>query len=266
MQVYTGMDIGTAKPSREERSMVPHHLLDVAQPSEDWDVARFVTEATRVLADIARRGKRALFVGGTGLYLHALVDAFSVPGVWPEAREALDSEPSTTALYRRLVEVDPVAAARIEPENRRRVVRALEVTLGSGRPFSSFGPGVGAFPPTAWRLAGIWLPRNVVARRIERRFGEMLDAGLLEEVRALSARPGGISRTARQALGYKELLAHIERGAPLAQAVEEAVRRTRQFSRRQRMWWRRDPRVRWFGAPEDPMAVLPALVNGWANG
>jgi tRNA dimethylallyltransferase len=260
MQVYRGMDIGTAKPGAAERALVLHHLIDVVEPSEDWDVARFIAAGRRALEDISARGKRALFVGGTGLYLHALIDGFAVPGTFPQVRDQLEAQPSTDELYRRLKELDPDAAALIHPRNRRRTIRALEVTLGSGRRFSSYGPGVGVFPPTPWRLAGVWLPRRVVAARIEHRFNAMMDAGLLAEVRALASRPGGLSRTARQALGYKELLAHLEEGVPLGQAVGEAVRRTRQFSRRQRMWWRRDPRVRWFGSAEDPMQLLPALI------
>ena len=257
------MDIGTAKPTLAERSDVPHHLIDVADPGDEWDVVRFTAEARRVMAGIEARGRRALFVGGTGLYLHALIDDFAVPGRWPDLWHELDGQPDTVALHRRLKELDPVGAARAEPGNRRRVLRALEVTLGSGRPFSSFGPGVDAFPPTGWRLAGVWLPRDVLARRIERRLVAMMDAGFLDEVRALAGRPGGLSRTARQALGYRELLAHVAGRSTLEDAVAEAARRTRQFSRRQRMWWRRDPRVRWFGAPENPLAVLPALLGDW---
>ena len=264
MQVYRGMDIGTAKPSPEEQSGVPHHMIDVADPSEAWDVARFVSEAKTVIAEIAARGKRPLFVGGTGLYVHALVDGFAVPGRWPEVAAELEQTASTSELHGRLVELDPPAAAKTGPVNRRRVLRALEVTIGSGRPFSSYGPGVGAFPPTTWRLAGVWLPREVVAGRIERRFAAMLEAGFADEVRALASRPAGLSRTARQALGYRELLSHVEDGVALDEAVVQAVRRTRQFARRQRMWWRRDPRVRWFGAPENPLAILPALLGDWS--
>jgi len=265
MQVYRGMDIGTAKPSPDERAGIAHHMIDVADPSEAWDVARFVTESNKVIADIASRGKRALFVGGTGLYVHALVDGFAVPGKWPEVAAELEQTGSTSELHRRLAELDPPAAVRTGPVNRRRVLRALEVTIGSGRPFSSYGPGVGAFPPTTWRLAGVWLPREVVARRIERRFAAMLKAGFADEVRALAARPAGLSRTARQALGYRELLSHVEDGVALDDAVIRAVHRTRQFARRQRMWWRRDPRVRWFGAPENPLAILPALLGDWGT-
>jgi tRNA dimethylallyltransferase len=263
MQVYCGMDIGTAKPGLAERAGIPHHLIDVADPSEDWDVARFVAEASRVVQDVASRGKRALFVGGTGLYLHALVDGFAVPGRWPEVVAELEETADTGALYRRLETLDPEAAERVEPGNRRRVVRALEVVIGSGRPFSSYGPGVAAFPSTNWRLAGVWLPRQVVAARIEARFTAMLEAGFVGEVRALAARQDGLSRTARQALGYRELLGHVEDGGDLGPAVELAVARTRRFARRQRMWWRRDPRVRWFGSPENPLAILPALLRDW---
>jgi len=266
MQVYRGMDIGTAKPSAEERAAVRHHLLDVAEPCEDWDVACFQAAATDALAAIEARGHRALFVGGTGLYFHALVDRYCIPGRWPELRRQLEKEPDTALLYRRLQEADPPAAERIGALNRRRLVRALEVTLGSGRPFSSYGPGVGVFPPTNWRIAGVWLPRHVVAERVARRFDAMLALGLVEEVRTLMASPGGLSRTARQALGYKELLAHIELGMPLSDAADEAVRRTRQFARRQRVWWRRDPRVRWFGAAENPLELLPALLGNWGSG
>jgi len=262
MQVYREMDVGTAKPAPAEQAAVRHHLIDIADPSEPWDVACFTSAAARALADIEARGRRALFVGGTGLYMHAVVDGFQLPGQWPTLRAELDAE-STDDLCRRLASLDPAAASRIEPGNRRRLLRALEVTLGSGRPFSGYGPGVGAFPLTRWRLAGVWLSRQVVAARVERRFAAMMSAGFLDEVKRLAARPGGLSRTARQALGYRELLAHLELGLSLDDAVSLSVRRTVRFSRRQRMWWRRDPRVRWFGASENPLEILPALLGNW---
>jgi tRNA dimethylallyltransferase len=264
MQVYRGMDIGTAKLSPAERAEVPHHLLDVADPAEDFSVARYQEEAARVLADIEARGRRALLVGGTGLYLRAVIDAFEVPGQFPEVRDELEAEPDTDALYRRLAVLDPVAAGRMEPSNRRRVVRALEVTLGSGRPFSSFGPGLDAHPPARFDMVGLWLPRKVTAARITQRIGAMVDAGLVQEVRELVAGPEGLSRTARQALGYREVLAHVEHGVPLADCLGEAVARTRDFARRQRMWFRRDPRITWYGTDDNPFAVLPALLREWA--
>src|SRR5688500_12652233 len=144
MQVYRGMDVGTAKPTPAEQAEVRHHLVDVADPWEDWSVSRFQAAAREVLADVEARGRRALLVGGTGLYLRAVTDSLDVPGQWPDVRAELEAEPDTVALHGRLAELDPVAATRMEPTNRRRVVRALEVTLGSGRPFSSFGPGLEA--------------------------------------------------------------------------------------------------------------------------
>jgi tRNA dimethylallyltransferase len=158
-----------------------------------------------------------------------------------------DGRAQPADLHARLTELDPVAASRMEPTNRRRVVRALEVTLGAGRPFSDFGPGLEAYPADGIAQIGIHVDPREVDRRIEDRFAAMVAAGLLEEVRALAARPGGMSRTARQALGYKELLAHVEDGVPLEDCLEEAVRRTRQFARRQAAWFRRDPRIRWVG-------------------
>lgn len=265
MQVYKGMDIGTAKLSPAERRGVPHHLLDVVTPGEVWDVARFVAEARAVVQSVEARGHRPLLVGGTGLYVQALVDGFDVPGRFPEVGAELEKDP-TALLYRRLVEVDPAGAAKINPGNRRRVLRALEVSLGSGRPFSSYGPGVGAFGPTSWSLAGVWLPRRVVGARLTARLEAMVGAGFVEEVRGLAERPEGISPTARQALGYREILAHVERGVPLAEALDCALGRTRRFARRQRMWWRRDPRVRWFGSAVDPLEVLPALLGNWGYG
>jgi tRNA dimethylallyltransferase len=202
-------------------------------------------------------------VGGTGLYLQAVVDGLTIPGQWPELRARLEAEADAgggvEGLHARLVQLDPVAAARMEPTNRRRVVRALEVTMGSGQPFSSFGPGLEAYPPTPFELIGVTLPVEVVRRRIAERYAAQLAAGFLDEVRALAARPAGLSRTARQALGYRELLSHVEDGRPLDEVVEEAVNRTRQMARRQRAWFRRDPRICWFEAENDPMSVLPSL-------
>jgi tRNA dimethylallyltransferase len=263
MQVYRGMDIGTAKPTPAEQAEVPHHLIDVADPWDDFTVADFQALFRSALAAIEARGHRALLVGGTGLYLRAVVDDLDIPGRFPDVRASLECEPDTVALHRRLDELDPVAAGRMEPTNRRRVVRALEVTLGSRRPFSSYGPGLEAYPPTRFRLLGVALPDDVVDARIEARYRDQLDAGLLDEVRRLVADPRGVSRTARQALGYKELFDHVEGGTSLDEALDLAIRRTRRFARRQRSWFRRDPRIEWLstgGGPDDLEApVLAAL-------
>ena len=268
MQVYRGMDIGTAKPTPQERSEIPHHLIDIGDPSEDWNVTRWAAIARRTVDEIERRGHRVMLVGGTGLYFQALVDGFSPPGRFPEIRKELEEDQDTSALHSRLRELDPLAASRMEPTNRRRVIRALEVTIGSGRSFSSYGPGVAHFPSAPrWRIAGVWLPRPVLARRIDERLDAMMQGGFLDEVRRLVAATveSGLSRTARQALGYRELLGHLQDGIPLEQAVDEAKRRTRAFARRQRVWWRRDPRIAWFGAPDNPFAVTAALLGQWKS-
>jgi tRNA dimethylallyltransferase len=257
------MDIGTAKPTPAELVDVPHHLIDVADPHEEWSVTRWATAARQAIAGIEARGHRALLVGGTGLYLHAVVDGFRPPGRYPAVRAILEEEVDTVALHRQLAAIDPLAASRIQRANRRRVVRALEVTLGSGRPYSESGPGVASFPPTTWRLAGVWLPRKVVVARIGARLAAMVAAGLVAEVERLRIGPRGMSRTARQALGYREVLGHLEEGVPLELAIATAERRTRAFARRQRVWWRRDPRLRWYGTLENPFAVLPQLLGDW---
>jgi len=264
MQVYRGMDIGTAKPTPAEQAEVPYHLLDLADPSDDFTVAEFQAAMADALGGIEARGHRALLVGGTALYLRAVVDGLTIPGQYPAVRAELEQEPDTAALHTRLAELDPVAAGRMTPTNRRRVVRALEVTLGSGRRFSDHGPGLDEHPPTPFTLLGVWLPKHVVDARIRARYEQQLAAGFVDEVRTLAARPDGLSRTARQALGYRQLLIHVEDGVPLDAAVADAVQRTTRFARRQRAWFRRDPRIRWVGHPENPGALLPALLRDFS--
>src|SRR5262249_26730732 len=153
--------------------------------------------------------RRAILVGGTGLYLRAAVDDLEIPGRHDDVRAELELEDDVLVLHERLRAVDPVAATRMEPTNRRRIVRALEVTIGSGRPFSSYGPGLDTYPPTPITMLGLRRAREDLDARIVARYGAQLDAGFLAEVGSLAQRPGGLSRTARQALGYKELLEHI---------------------------------------------------------
>ena len=245
MQVYRGMDIGTAKPTAAEQALVPHHLIDLVDPDDDYTVSRFQADCNEVLASIEARGRRALLVGGTGLYLRSITDDLEIPGQFPQTRAALDTEPDTSVLYERLLQLDPLAASRMEPENRRRVVRALEVTIGSGRSFSSFGPGLEKYPPSRIAMFGLDVDLHVLRGRIADRYEQQLGAGFLAEVEALRSRPGGISRTARQALGYAELLDHLDNGTSLDEAVAGAITRTNQFARRQQRWFRRDPRITW---------------------
>jgi len=245
MQVYRSMDIGTAKPTAAEQALVSHHLIDLVDPDDDYTVSRFQADCTAVLAALEARGRRALLVGGTGLYLRSVTDDLEIPGQFPQTRAALDAEPDTSVLFKRLSDLDPLAASRMEPENRRRVVRALEVTMGSGRPFSSFGPGLEKYPPSRIAMFGLDVDLHVLRGRIADRYTQQLGAGFLAEVEHLRSRPGGISRTARQALGYAELLDHLDNGTSLDEAVASAITRTNQFARRQQRWFRRDPRITW---------------------
>jgi tRNA dimethylallyltransferase len=267
MQVYRGMDIGTAKPSPAEQAEVPHHLLDLVDPDEEFTVAEWQRAARAAIAGIEERGHRALLVGGTGLYLRSVTDDLDIPGRWPEVRAELEAEADavgTEALHARLLTLDPVAAGRMEPTNRRRVVRALEVVVGSGRRFSEFGPGLDANPSSPFALVGIAVEPADLRERIEQRYRHQLEAGFLDEVRALAARPAGLSRTAAQALGYKELLSHLAGEASLDEAVDLAIRRTRQFARRQRAWFRRDPRITWV-PPADGVSHLSDLLSRTAH-
>lgn len=258
MQVYRGLDIGTAKPTPAEQAEVPHHLLDVVDVDEEFAVAPFVAAARDALDGIIARGHRALLVGGTGLYLRAIIDRLDLPGQFPETRAALAAEPDTASLHARLVELDPVAAARMTASNRRRITRALEVTVGSGRPFSSYGPGLDAYPPSPIVQVGLDVPLAELDRRIEARVAAMLDGGLLTEVRALEGRT--LSRTAERALGYAELIEHLRGKRSLEDALAETVRRTRRLARRQLRWFRRDPRIRW-APPEDAAEVVTAALR-----
>lgn len=264
MQVYRGMDIGTAKPTVADRVAVPHHGLDLVDPDHDFAVAEFTAVASAALADIARRGHRAVLVGGTGLYLRTLTDPMDMPGSWPAIRAQLEARASAepaAALHAELAALDPLAASRMEPTNTRRIVRALEVCLGSGRPFSSFGPGLQSYPPIDMVQVGLRWARPALAARIERRVERMMGEGLLAEVGGLLERFPHWSRTARQALGYKELVDHLEGQVSLDEAVATIVLRTRQFAVRQERWFRRDPRVQWIAIHDDPVAEAVPVIG-----
>jgi tRNA dimethylallyltransferase len=272
MQVYRGMDIGTAKPTAAEQAAVPHHLLDLADPGQDFSLGRFQAAAAETIAAIESRGHRALLVGGTGLYYQAVVDGFDLPGANPELRTELyrraEAPEGRALLLAELAELDPVAAARILPGNTRRIIRALEVTVATGRPFSSYGPGVltAQVQHLPVRTVGLWVSRAAGARRIEARIAAMVETGLLDEVRRLAAAPDGLSRTAREGIGYKEILNYFEGSVPtLEAALRRTADRTRQLARRQRMWFRRDRRIAWIGTGGNPLATLPAVLATWTE-
>jgi tRNA dimethylallyltransferase len=263
MQVYRSMNIGTATPSSAEQALVPHHLIDLVDASDEFTVAEFQQAFQATLTDLSRRDRRSILVGGTGLYHRAAIDDLDLPGEWPVIRQELNAEVrrhGVEPLHRRLATIDPVAASRMEPTNERRVVRALEVCLGSGQAFSSFGPGLGTYPKSAIPQIGLRWPREVLADRVELRVSMMMEGGLLAEVEQIAASTG-FSRTAAQALGYKELLAHLDGSVSLDEAVDQIVVRTRQFAVRQLRWFQRDPRVRWVDIEHDPVAEAVPIVR-----
>ncbi len=259
MQVYRGMDIGTAKPTKTDQSEVRHHCIDLVAPTARFTVAEYKVHAQRAREETAASGAPALFVAGTGLYLTAVMDDLQLPGEWPEVRSELQAESDVAVLFARLHDLDPVAASRTDKSNRRRIERALEVCIGSGRPFSSFGPGTGAYPPSDVRQVGMCWPRETLSRRIEQRVHAMMNAGFLDEVRGLMS-AGELSREARQALGYREILTYLAGETSLDEAVRDIVLHTRQFAVRQERWFRRDPRIHWVTVESDPVAEVTPHV------
>ena len=260
MQVYRDMNIGTAKPTLSDQSLVPHHCIDLVDSHERFTVAEFKKSATEALSKIDKENGRALLVAGTGLYLTAVIDDLVLPGEFPETRATLEQEPNTALLFEQLAQLDPIAIEKIERSNRRRIIRALEVCIGSGRAFSSFGPGTSAYPDNGVVQIGLRWNRERLAQRVADRVYAMMNEGLLSEVTALRNSKDGLSRTAAQALGYKELLLHLDGKMSLDQAVEETIIHTRQFAVRQERWFRRDPRIKWVSISEDPVTEIVPVV------
>ncbi|MDQ4005626.1 MAG: tRNA (adenosine(37)-N6)-dimethylallyltransferase MiaA [Actinomycetota bacterium] len=251
MTVYRGMDVGTAKPSAVDRRRVPHHLADVADPAAPFSVAAFQRLAAGAREQILDRGNRPFLVGGSGLYFRAVVDGLEFPGTDARLRRSLEAEAAALGpgpLHERLAAFDPAAAAKMEPSNARRVVRALEVAALTGRAFSEYAEPWDRYPEGRVRAAGVTVAADVLRTRIEARARDQLDGALLDEVRRLLA--SGLDRTARQAIGYAEAIDHLQGRLALDEAVERIVRRTRTLARRQLAWFRRDPRIRWFEADE----------------
>ena len=259
MQVYKRMDIGTAKPTTDDQQLVQHHCIDLVAPSARFTVSDYQKDARAAVAKIHESGANALVVAGTGLYLTSLIDELSFPGEWPAVRAELQREPDVAALYRHLKALDPVAAKNIERSNRRRIERALEVCIGSGKPFSDNAPGTGAYPDNGVVQIGLLWPREVLVKRVESRVKAMLQRGFLEEVVQLR-KDGAMSQTARQALGYAELNRHLDGRCTLDQAIGDIVIHTRQFAVRQERWFRRDPRIRWVHIEKDPVSEIAPIL------
>ena len=252
MQVYRKMNIGTAKPTIEEQLETPHHLIDLVEPSESFTLVDFQQAHDSVRRDIEERAGVPVLVGGTGLYVRAIVDRLTPPPRFAQIASQLDEEQDTEVLHKRLQELDPVGAARMENTNRRRIIRALEVSIGTGEPFSSFGPGLDSYPDVPYRIIGIEIDRSELDERIRQRYDDQIAAGFLEEVRSLAETE--LSTTAGQALGYKELLAHIHGEMSFVDALDLAIQRTKRFARRQQRWFKRDPRVEW--VPRDQLGTV----------
>jgi tRNA dimethylallyltransferase len=264
MQLYRGMDIGTAKLPEAERRGVPHHLLDVLEVTEPASVAEFQGQARGVIAEVRGRGRTPVLVGGSALYTRAVLDEFAFPGTDPEVRARLEAELAevgSAVLHRRLAEVDPEAAGNILVENGRRVVRALEVVEITGRPYSATLPTLTYADPRTVQV-GVDIDRPTLDARIEQRVEQMFADGLVAEVETLLERGLSEGRTASRAIGYPEVVAHLTGELTLDEARERTVIATRRFARRQDAWFRKDPRITWvrFDDPDRLALALSAVA------
>lgn len=265
MQLYRGMDIGTAKATPAERGGVAHHLLDIWDVAETASVADYQKRARACVDELLARGRTPVVVGGSGLYVRALIDRIEFPGTDPGLRARLEAELAAAGpqpLHERLASVDPAAAAAILATNGRRIVRALEVVELTGRPFTATLPAYDQVYDAV--QIGLDLPAPALDARIATRVDRMFAAGLVEEVRRLERAGLRQGRTASRALGYQQVLAHLDGRLTEAEAREETVRATRRFVRRQRSWFRRDPRVAWLDAdgPNVSDAALRRIASG----
>jgi tRNA dimethylallyltransferase len=266
MQLYQGMDIGTAKLTLAERAGVPHHLLDIWPVTQAASVAEYQLLARQAIDDIRRRGRTPVLVGGSGLYVRAATDNFRFPGTDPELRASLEAELSrvgAAALHARLAQLDPAAAAAILPGNGRRIVRALEVIELSGQRFSATLPDYESAYPVV--QVGVAMPRPELDQRIADRVGRMWRLGLVEEVRRLELLGLRSGRTASRALGYAQVLSYLAGGCTQEAAAAQTILATRRFVRRQESWFRRDPRVRWLSAGPELADHALAVIAHFAD-
>ena len=256
MSLYRNMNIGTAKVMPDEQQGIAHHMIDVLDPSEDANVAWFQREARKVIDDIMARGKTPILVGGTGLYIKAVVDEMNFPETNPEIRDRLNAEAEElgkAAMYERLQKLDPAAAIAIDSQNLRRVIRALEVIEITGKPYTANLPQEGAtyYPDTVW--IGLDVPREVLDERIKVRAEKMFENGLIEEVRDLVLDGLMSGTTARLGHGYAQII-EFQMGLNM-DPIEETIIVTRQYARRQETWFKREKRINWITAPFLPKAL-----------
>lgn len=265
--IYRGIDIGTAKPTPAQRALVPHHLLDVAEPDEVITLAAYKKLSLAAVSDIRGRGHTPLLVGGTGLYIRAITEGLTIPEVEPDwdlrgRLETIEQEAVGT-LHRRLSAVDPVAAARIHPHNVRRLVRALEVYERTGRPITVLQRKKDPVGKTVF--VGLTLDRTELYRRIEERVDAQISAGLVDEARRLIEAGYARNLPAMQGLGYKEIIEYLDGKVTLNEATRTLKRNTRRYAKRQYTWFRRDDRIRWLdvggNAPEEVADAIAAVLQ-----
>ena len=266
LQVYRGLDIGTAKPTAEMRREVRHHLLDILEPSEVFSAGEFARRARAVIADVERRGKTAVLAGGSGFYLRALLQGLSpLPRSDPEIRRALEERlrrAGLPALYEELRELDPETALRLAPGDRQRILRALEVARGSGRALSDWirAQPMGAAPLAAVKI-GLTLPRSILYDRIADRVRQMVLRGWVAEVEGLLSRGVEPGAPAFQAIGYRQIVRHVLGSWSLETALEETIRATRHYAKRQETWFRKESGVRWIPALDAERSVTDLLQD-----
>ena len=268
MQIYRRMDIGTAKPTAEEMDGVPHHMLDVADPGEDYSVARYVEEAAACVEDILTRGKLPIVAGGTGMYIDSLLagrEFAAFTGQWRQKLQDRAEREGIAALYRELEQVDPQRAAKLHLADEKRIIRALEVWHETGETITEHDRRTAALPPRyeAVRIGLTFADRADMWDRIDRRVDQMMAAGLVEEVEGLLSSGVPERCTAMQAIGYKEMAAALREGRPVGEAAEEIKLRSRQYAKRQLTWFRREPSVRWIAWEKIPDFSM-ALQNSTA--
>lgn len=264
MQLYKGMDIGTAKLTLAERQGIPHHLLDILSVNQDASVAAYQELARSAIDEIQKRNKVAIVVGGTGLYIKSIVDEMNFPETDPELRAKLESEAEllgTAELYSRLRLLDPEAAAAIEPANTRRIIRALEVIEVTGKPYSANLPSDTSLRfPDAIHI-GLAMERASLAPRIEARVHRMFDQGLVNEVEHLLGEGLLEGTTAQRAIGYAQVISLLNGQISKDQAIEETIVATRQYVRRQETWFKRDQRIQWIGEGEPRLPFIEERIN-----
>lgn len=264
MQLYRGMDIGTAKITKEERKGIPHHLLDLLDVTQDANVAWYQEKARAAIADIHSRAKHAIIVGGTGLYIKAILDELNFPDTDPVVRAELELEFATRGiapLFERLEKLDPAAALAIDKANSRRVIRALEVIKITGKPFTANLPREESSRFPYAKQFGLIMDRDTLSERISNRVDRMWEQGLVQEAEKLIVAGIKNGKTAQRALGYSQVIAQIEGKVSQEEAQEETKRATRQYARRQETWFSRDERISWISPSQNALERILESIN-----